>query len=211
MSFLFLSSAYHQFPFVGVCYSVFFLLSGSNVAIRLANGGSTIGVCTMQPFEACPWHVIVPPGDALWPTPGMNWVVDPSIASSRGKLHDTMPAVLQPFIWYDGVYNLGLGRVSWSLHLLYMAWRGLLFQVLLHPITWLTPTLWWALNLVIPVWWLGIKLMNLYTPGWLNILLLHTFILGSQAICQHLPISCLNSRGWLLFFWSDSCRLWAWS
>ena len=33
----------------------------------------------------------------------------------------------------------------------YMVGRGLLFQVLFHPMTWSTWNLWWALNLLIPV------------------------------------------------------------
>ena len=47
--------------------------------------------------------------------------------------------------------------------------------------------------MVILVWLLDIRLMNLLTPGDESVLLLnHTFILGSRTWCQHLPTSHLN-------------------
>ena len=49
-----------------------------------------------------------------------------------------------------------------------MVGKGFLFQVVLSPMTQSTPKLWWVLNLVILVWWLGVRLMNLHTPGWQN-------------------------------------------
>ena len=43
---------------------------------------------------------------------------------------------------------------------------------------WVTPNSWWTLNLVIPVWWLGIKLMYVLTSGQReHLLLCDTFIL----------------------------------
>ena len=56
-------------------------------------------------------------------------------------------------------------RVTWSLHLPYMTGRSLLFQVWCHQMMLLILNLWWALNLVILVWWLGIRLMCLLAPG----------------------------------------------
>ena len=46
-SFLFQSWASHQFImlYVGTCYGVCFLLSGSHVAVMFTNGDSTVGVC----------------------------------------------------------------------------------------------------------------------------------------------------------------------
>ena len=55
--------------------------------------------------------------------------------------------------------------------------------------TWLTLNLWWAFNLMFLVWWLGIRLMSLLTPGLQSsLLLVSTFILGSQVRCHHWPI-----------------------
>ena len=42
-------------------------------------------------------------------------------------------------------------RVGQFLHLPYMAGRGLLFQVVFHPVIWLISNWWWILNLVILV------------------------------------------------------------
>ena len=51
-------------------------------------------------------------------------------------------------------------RVTQSLCLSYIVGKGLLFQVWFHPMTWLTLNLWWALNLLILVKWLGIRWMS---------------------------------------------------
>ena len=45
-----------------------------------------------------------------------------------------------------------------------MTGRGLLFQVYYHQMTFLTASLWWALNLQICLWWLSTGLINLLTP-----------------------------------------------
>ena len=39
--------------------------------------------------------------------------------------------------------------------------KGPLFQVVYHPVLWLTLNLWLVLNLLILEWWCGIRLMNL--------------------------------------------------
>ena len=81
-------------------------------------------------------------------------------------------------------------RVTWSLHLPFIVWRSLLFQVWFHPMTKSTLNLQWALNLVILVWWLGIRLMRFLTPGLQSgLLLIPMFILGSQIRCHHFPLS----------------------
>ena len=86
-------------------------------------------------------------------------------------------------------------RVTWSLHL---------------PCMVRTLNLWWALNLVILVWWLGIRLMSLLAPGlqssWL---LIPTFILGSLVRCHHSLLS-PGTRLWGLFF-SGSGHDWFWT
>ena len=83
----------------------------------------------------------------------------------------------------------GLSRDTWSLHLPYIAGRGLFFQVWLHLMAWLSLNLWWVCKLVILVCWLGIRLMSLLTPGLQNgLLLIHTFTLSSQVRCHHFTL-----------------------
>ena len=71
-------------------------------------------------------------------------------------------------------------RVTQSLNLPWIVRRGLVFQVWFHLITQSALSLQWALNLVILVWWLGIRLISLLTPGLQSgFLLVPTFIMGS--------------------------------
>ena len=56
-------------------------------------------------------------------------------------------------------------RVTQSHCLCYMVGRGILLQVVLNSVTWSTQNLWWALHLVILVWWFGIRFINLPIPG----------------------------------------------
>ena len=46
-------------------------------------------------------------GVGLWPKQGMHRVVAPSTALTRGKLHATHPAVIQPFNKYGGACSFG--------------------------------------------------------------------------------------------------------
>ena len=109
-----------------------------------------------------------------------------STASKRVELPATHSAVPQPFYLYGEAYSSGSSGVTRSLHLSYMTGRGLLFQFLFFPVTQSTPNLWWALNLAILVWWLGIRLMNLLKPGWQAASFPnHTSSLVSQAMYQH--------------------------
>ena len=66
-----------------------------------------------------------------------------------------------------------------------MVGRGHLVQVLFHPMTWLTPT-------VILVWWLGIRLIRVLSPGhWSTSLHDHTFTLdfiGKVSTLTYLPL-----------------------
>ena len=62
----------------------------------------------------------------------------------------------------------------------YMVGKGLLFKVWFHLIMQSNLNLYWALNLVIRVWWLDIRLAE-----WFIGLVSHTFNLGSQVWCQH--------------------------
>ena len=129
----------------------------------------------------------VQPGDSHWPRPGMHRVAAPSTSLSRGNI--ILLSLLFPShpIYMVGHTALGAWqRVTQSLCLLYMMGRGHLFQVWFHLMTQSTLSLWWALNLVILMWWLGIRLMSLLAPGLQSGLwLISTFILGSLVRCHH--------------------------
>ena len=83
-------------------------------------------------------------------------------------------------------------RVTQSLCFPYMMERGLLFQVWCHQMTWSTLNLWWALNLVILVWWLGIRLMSLLAPGLQSGLLpcyhIYPGLTGKVSSLTHFPL-----------------------
>ena len=100
-----------------------------------------------------------------------------------------------------------LGRVTQPLCFPYMAGRDLLCKV---STTWRHGGLQICCgheNLITPVWWLGIRLINFLTPGWWNILLLsHTFTMHSlmPLLLQSLQGSC----AWLVpFLINLSCSL----
>ena len=82
---------------------------------------------------------------------------------------NSYPPAIQS-IWC-GIQLWRLGRVTWPLCLANMVGKGHLFQVSFHLMTWSTMNLWWVLNLVITVWLLSIRLMNLIVPCWWSILL----------------------------------------
>ena len=118
--------------------------------------------------------------------------------------HLTVPQLFQ---WYGRVYSLR----AWQSHLIplpsYMVWRGLLFQVVLDLMTLSTANLSWRLNLVILVWWSGIRLMNLCTPGWWGISLLdHKFILVWWVRCPLKPTSLLTQAVRIIPFWTRQWR-----
>ena len=105
---------------------------------------------------------------------GLHWVASPFTASSRRKPHATQLSFSHS-INIVGHIDMGTHqKVTQSLCFLHMAGMELLFQVWFHPVTHLTPNLWLVLNLVIMVWWLGIRLVNLLTPGHWSIVLLIT-------------------------------------
>ena len=108
-------------------------------------------------------------------------------------------------MWWD-IQLLGLGRESLnpspSLH----GGRGLLGGF--GSIPWYGQLwIWWALCMVILVWWLGIRLMSLLTPGLQSgLLLIPIFILGSQIRCHHWS-TFPGTRVWGLFLSRPS---WCW-
>ena len=150
-------------------------------------GAQPLGFAPLQPFVVYPWQAYVQPGDGYQSMPGMHRVAAPSCILGRGSLLLLNQLFLNHSIYMVGNTVLGAQqRVTWSLHLPYMMQRGLLFQVWFHQMMQLSLNLLWALNLVIPVWWLGIRLMHLFTHSLQSSLLsTPTFILGSLVWCYH--------------------------
>ena len=141
-------------------------------------GLSTIGVCTATTLWSIPMAGICTSLCSFMAhiRSCSEWLLHPLFWAVR------YPPAIQ-FNWWD-IHLWGLSRVTWSLCHPYIARKGLLFQV--FPMTQLTPNLWWALNLVFPVWWYDIKLINLLVPvQWSILLFISTFILGMWARCQH--------------------------
>ena len=89
-----------------------------------------LGFASLQPFEVYPWQAFASCW-WLWLLPPLLWVGGSLILLSWP------PAI--PTIWW-GLQFQGLSRAIQSPHLPYMAGRGLLFQVWLHPLAWLTLT-----------------------------------------------------------------------
>ena len=67
----------HQFLYFGVCYCVCFLLSGSECGCHIHNVGLTVGVCTTATHWSIPMVGKLPPGNGLFPMPGVHWVSAP--------------------------------------------------------------------------------------------------------------------------------------
>ena len=128
-------------------------------------------------------------------------------------LHGTHSAVHQPFHSYGGACNFGDSAESPDPSTFPTRWWGVFFfEVVLHLMSQLTLNLWWELNLVILVWWFGVRLMNLLTSGqWSISLLDHTSILVSQVRCQHNPPSTWTRLWGLVLVEPSSWILWAWS
>ena len=136
----------------GVCSAVCFLLLGAMLDATSILGGSTIGICTLQPLGVYPWQAYVLPCDGHWSTPGVHRVAAPSTTLSRGALCCSVcctPAI--PSIWW-GIQLWGLGRELPnplpSLH----GGKGSSFPGLVPSNDQSTLNLQWALNLVILVW-----------------------------------------------------------
>ena len=150
-------------------------------------GAQPLEFAPLQPLGVYPWQAYVQPGDGHQSTPGMHRVAASSATLGGGSLLLISWLFPNHPIYMVGHTALGAQwRVTWSLCLSYMMGRGLPFQVWCHQITQLTLNLWWALNQVILVWWLGIRLMSLPTPGLQSSLLpIPTFILGSLVRFHH--------------------------
>ena len=136
-------------------------------------GAQPLGFVTRQPFRLYPWQSYVPPANGL-----LHMLV-----LSQGEppaTHFTVPSLSS-----NKVEHTALG--AWQSDLIPLPFLhggvGLFSQVVLHPRhSWFW--IWWVLNLVILVWWLGIRLMTLLAPGSCSISLLnHTFFLVSWESC----------------------------
>ena len=164
-------------------------------------GTQPFGIAPLWPFGAYPWQALLHPSDAYQPMPGISRVAAPSTALSRDRFllfHQWSSTI--PTTWW-GIQLWGLGRVTQSHCLPYMLWRGLLFQVWFHQMTQLTLNLWLVLNLAVPVWWLGIRLMSSLVPHLQSSLLLNaTFILVSWVRWHHLLTFHLNQGKIIIHF-----------
>ena len=82
---------------------------------------------------------------------GVHQMAASSTALSRGRLMVLMS--LSHSIYMLGHTAVGAWqRVTYSLSLLYMVERGLLFQVVFHLMIQSSLNVWWVLHLVILVW-----------------------------------------------------------
>ena len=147
-------------------------------------------------------------------TQGVHWVAASPTASSRESFILLIQLPPQPFHQSNGHTALGTQqKITWSFHLPYIVGRGLLFQVVLHPMTQLTPNLWWALNLVILVWWLAVRLIKSFAHlvgRVLHCLITHLPRFHLQGININ-PISTIIRACGILLFGPSHCRLWIWS
>ena len=115
-----------------------------------SNGTQLLDLAIPQPYREYTWWAYVCSGDGPWSVPmpvlllSLLWVGGTSCYSF------CCPLAITSTCW--GIQLWGLGQESLNLSLPYMVGRGLLFQVLVHPMTCLTLKLWSALNLVILVW-----------------------------------------------------------
>ena len=165
------------------------------------SGAQSLEFAPLQPFRAYLWQAYMQSGEGHLPMPGMHWVAAPSTALSRGSLLLLISCTpVFPTTWW-GIQIWGFGTVTQPLCLPYMVRRGLLFHVWFQPITWLTLNLWWVLNLVTLMCWLGIRLMSVLTHDLQSsLLLVHTFILGSLVRCHHLLTFDLNQGVRIIHF-----------
>ena len=172
-------------------------------------GTQPLKFAPLQPFGAYTCQAHVQSGDGHWSTPLMHkWLLPPLLWIGGSLL---LINQLSSGHSNDIVRHAALG--AWQSHLISppsnMVGMCFLFQVWFHLMTQLTLNLWWALNLLILVWCLVIRLMSLLSFGQQSGFLLNPLlILGSQVRCHHLPISPTN--GVLVLFLSrpSHCQLW---
>ena len=144
----------------------------------------------------------------------MHLMAAPSTVSSRGEPYVTQSTVLHSFQQYGGTYSFG-GLVqshlipSYHLH----HGKGSSFPGLVPPSDTVSSKSKGGIKPCILVWWLGIRLMSLLTPGDCCMLLIAgIFILVSWARCHLQPTSCLNQGVRIIPFltrqWQTLNRVW---
>ena len=154
------SWASHCFIFLYVCSCVCFLLSGVMLDAVFTYGDSTIATLWSLPMLGiC--------GTWQWSLAHTTYAQSGCSLHclNRGSLlliNLLSPAI--PTIWM-GIQVWGLGRESLNPSTYSSWWGGILFSRF-GSIQWKGQLwIWWALNLEILVWWLGIRLMSLLAPG----------------------------------------------
>ena len=175
-----------------VLYGVCFLFSGSNVVVVYTNWSSAIWVCTIATLWKIPMTGIF---CLLVVVYGLCRKALSSCSPhcfELGVLYVTNTAVPQTFSHYGWQYSCGdLSDSPIPLPSIHGGERISFPYLLPYPMTWSTPNLWWALKLVIPVWWLHIRLMNLLAPCWQNNSFLdHKFNLVHGQIVNYSPHPC---------------------
>ena len=141
--------------------------------------------------------------------PGVHWVAAYPLPEI-GAPNATQTAVPSLLIWWGIKLGNFSSRVAWSFSL--PTWRGGNLFFLVSSMQWHSwLNLWWALHLVILVWCLVIRLMNLFAPGqWYCFLLNHTFI--SRVIGKVSYLTTVHTGLWELLLFRPSCGgIWPWS
>ena len=153
------------FYMLGVCSGVCFLLSGAMMGAIFTYAGSTIGICTTATHCSLPMAGICTTWWWSLANSGIHRVAASFIASHRGNLlllnqlspshSNYMVGHTALEVWQRDTHSLHLPCImggvffSWFISIPWHSWLNL----------------WWALNLVILVWWLGIRLISLLTPS----------------------------------------------
>ena len=105
----------------GICYGVWFLLSGALLDAIFTLGGSTVRVCTPATPLSLPMAGIVQPGDGHWSMHCMYRVAAPSTTLNRGSLLLLIQLFPNHPIYMVGHTGLGAQqKVTQSLCLPYM-------------------------------------------------------------------------------------------
>ena len=198
---LFQSWVFHYSYYVGVCCGIFFLLAHTVVADISTSGGSVIGAS----IATTPWCIslagicafcwfVVHARDALCscsPTSNRGCLMLLKQQSSNYSIN---------MVEHTALWALQSPDPNLSLH----GREGSFLQVWYHPMTLWTLNMWWKLNVVILVWWLGIRVINLLTLGDSNMWKLNqTFYSGLQVRYQLAPTSAWTSL-WGLFLFRPS-------
>ena len=166
--------------YVSVYCGVCFLLSASNVTNIYTSWGSTTGVCITTSLWCIPMvgiciHLVLIHGPSQEHAKNLlNQCFEYGMINYNPT--QQLPSAIQSLWWGIQLLVLVESPNPSAFH----SWCGGSFSGLVQPNDMIDSESMMWLNLVILVWWLDIRLMNLLTPCWQNVLLLnHTFTLGS--------------------------------